>query len=66
MTASLLFCLEQQARYFSESSDRLHLSAGLGLRIALNNNFIVSVDYGKAFNPQDGTSGLYIGIGNIF
>ena len=57
---------EQQARYFSESSDRLHLSAGLGLRIALNNNFIVSVDYGKAFNPQDGTSGLYIGIGNIF
>ncbi len=48
------------------SRDHLHLSAGLGLRIAVNNNFIIAVDYGRAFNPQDGKSGLYIGIGNIF
>lgn len=57
---------DQKALFFKESADRLHLSAGLGLRIAINNNFILAIDYGKAFNVQDGTSGLYIGIGNIF
>jgi len=57
---------DQQSFYFNESADRLHLATGLGLRIAINDNFIISVDYGFAMNKQDGTSGLYIGIGNIF
>ncbi len=57
---------DQKSFYFNESTDRLHLAAGLGLRIAINDNFIISVDYGMAMNKQDGTSGLYIGIGNIF
>ncbi|MCX6304551.1 MAG: BamA/TamA family outer membrane protein [Bacteroidetes bacterium] len=57
---------DQQAFYFNTSADRLHLAAGMGLRIAVNDNFIISVDYGMAMNRQDGASGLYIGIGNIF
>ncbi len=57
---------DQHNLLFGDSHDRLHLSAGLGLRVAVNNNFIIAVDYGRAFNPQDGKSGLYIGIGNIF
>jgi outer membrane protein assembly factor BamA len=57
---------DQKSFFFNESSDRLHLATGLGLRIAINDNFIISVDYGMAMNKQDGTSGLYIGIGNIF
>ncbi|MEI6435017.1 MAG: BamA/TamA family outer membrane protein [Bacteroidota bacterium] len=57
---------DKQEMFFDSDKERLHLSAGLGLRIALNSNFILSVDYGRAFNSQDGTSGLYIGIGNIF
>jgi outer membrane protein assembly factor BamA len=52
--------------FLNETADRLHLAAGLGLRVGINNNFIIAVDYGKAFNQQDGTSGLYIGVGNIF
>jgi len=52
--------------YFNSATDRLHLSAGLGLRAAINHNFIITVDYGFALDKQDGTSGLYIGIGNIF
>jgi hypothetical protein len=52
--------------YFSGKSETLHGTVGLGLRIGLNENFIISVDYGKSMNPQDGTSGLYVGIGNIF
>jgi hypothetical protein len=57
---------DQKSFYFNESSDRLHLATGLGLRIAINDNFIISVDYGMALNKQDGSSGLYVGIGNIF
>ena len=57
---------DQQSFYFKESADHLHLSTGLGLRIAINDNFIIAVDYGVAMSRQDGTSGLYIGIGNIF
>jgi len=51
---------------FSYSNDKLHPSAGTGLRIALNENFILAVDYGFALNKQDGAKGLYISIGNLF
>lgn len=57
---------DQKSFFFNESKDKLHLATGLGLRIAINDNFIISVDYGMAINKQDGTSGLYVGIGNIF
>jgi len=57
---------DQQSFYFFRSADGLHLSTGLGLRVAINRNFIISVDYGFALDKQDGTSGLYVGIGNIF
>ncbi len=54
------------SEYFKTGAEKLHNSAGLGLKIAMNENFIVSVDYGKAFNYQDGNSGLYIGLGYLF
>jgi len=46
--------------------EKIHFSYGAGLRIALNENFIVSADYGIAADPQDGTSGLYIGLGYLY
>lgn len=51
---------------FSSKSDKLHSSAGAGLRIALNENFILAVDYGFALDKKDGAKGLYINIGNLF
>jgi hypothetical protein len=51
---------------FSYDKDKLHPSLGAGLRIALNENFILAVDYGFAMNKQDGAKGLYINIGNLF
>ncbi len=59
------------------SHDSVHPSAGLGFRAALNQNFILAVDYGMPFNKQDGSQinknnknvrkgGLYINIGNLF
>ena len=43
-----------------------HLGVGGGVRLGLNENFIVAVDYGRALNAQDGTSGLYIGLNWLF
>jgi outer membrane protein assembly factor BamA len=57
---------DQYSFYFNDASDHLHLSTGLGLRLSINQNFIIACDYGLALNRQDGTSGLYIGLGHIF
>ena len=55
-----------QEFFFDESNDHLHLGTGLGLRISLGEDFILTVDYGFALDKRDGTSGLYIGVANIF
>ncbi len=59
------------ARYFNytdySSHDGIHPAAGLSLRIAMNENFILAIDYGFPFNKQDGQGGgLFINIGNLF
>lgn len=51
---------------FSYDHDRLHPSAGAGLRVGWNENFIVAVDYGFALDHKDGLRGLYIAFGNLF
>ncbi|MDD3743371.1 MAG: BamA/TamA family outer membrane protein [Lentimicrobiaceae bacterium] len=53
-------------RYFSNDDPGLHASYGLGLRIAMNQNFILAIDYGMAADKRDGTSGLYINLGFLF
>ncbi len=52
--------------FFREDAEEMHTSYGAGLRIAMNENFIVSVDYGMAADPRDGESGLYIGLNYLF
>ena len=52
--------------HFSSKSQGLHTSYGAGLRIAMNQNFIVAVDYGMAGDQRDGDSGLYINLGFLF
>lgn len=49
-----------------DKDDTIHLAYGGGFRIALNQNFIVAVDFGLAGDEQDGTSGLYIGLGYLY
>ncbi len=55
---------EYEYRFAGEES--LHLSYGGGVHFALNENFIVAVDYGMAAKPEDGTSGVYIGLNWLF
>jgi len=52
--------------YFSNSDEKLHTCVGGGLRIVMNENFIISADYGIALDKRDGRSGTYIGFGYLF
>lgn len=48
-------------------NDSFHLSAGGGFRFIMNQNFIIAVEYGKAFDKQDNSKGaLYINTGYLF
>jgi outer membrane protein assembly factor BamA len=52
--------------YFKNNAEALHFSYGGGLRVVMNENFVVSMDYGRAVKEQDGKSGMYIGINYLF
>lgn len=52
--------------YFDFGSETFHNSAGAGLHIAMNQNFILAIDFGKALDPQDGDTGFYIGLNWLF
>ncbi len=57
---------EYQRLYGTDDEQGLHISFGGGFRIALNENFIIAIDYGMAADEQDGNSGLYIGLGYLY
>ncbi len=51
---------------FPDSKETLHMGAGGGLHIVMNQNFIIALDYGRALDPGDGKSGTYIGLNFLF
>jgi len=51
---------------FPDDEEKLHISYGAGLHIALNQNFVVAFDYGLVADARDGKSGLYIGLNWLF
>jgi outer membrane protein assembly factor BamA len=55
-----------ESDYFSSENESLHTSAGGGLRLVMNQNFVVAVDYGRALKRSDGTSGTYVGLNFLF
>lgn len=57
---------DQQDDYFNPGAEKMHISAGLGLRVVMNQNFIISADFGKALDEQDGNTGFYIGLNYLF
>jgi len=52
--------------YFNFGGEGFHNSVGAGLHIAMNQNFILAIDYGRALNEQDGKSGIYVGLNFLF
>jgi len=57
---------ENFSDYFNRGAEKLHSSAGVSIMFAMNQNFIVAIDLGKAFNEQDGNIGFAIGLNYLF
>ncbi len=66
LTGVTLVGPETMSDYFLTDAEELHFSTGMGLRLVMNENFIVRADYGKALNEKDGDSGFYIGLNYMF
>jgi len=59
--------VSDQAKYFSNyEAGKFHSAACLGLKIGWNENFVISADFGKALNKEDGNTGFYIGLNYLF
>ena len=54
------------SHFFLTDEEKLHVTFGGGFRIALNENFIVGLDYGMPADKRDGGGGLYIGLNFLF
>lgn len=56
------FCFNPNKTYYP------HLSGGIGVKIAMNENFVLSVDWAAPFNPADGANktNFYIKMGYLF
>lgn len=55
-----------RSQYFSSGEDTPHIGVGGGIRLAMNQNFIIAVDLGKAIDRRDDNTGVYVGLGYIF
>ena len=65
------FNMDELSDYFNfdkKAIYRPHFSAGIGLKVAMNDNFVLSVDWAVPFNKQDnaGMANLYVKIGYMF
>ena len=52
--------------YLKANAENLHLAYGSSLKVGMNENFVVSFDYGRAADKRDGTAGLYMGLNYLF
>ena len=58
---------ELYSRHINDASgDILHLSAGAALKIILNRNFIMNIEYARALSVQDGAGVMYFNTGFYF
>jgi len=57
---------ENDQHYYQKHPHPIHVSYGTGLKIAMNENFILSADYGVATKAQDGNNGFYINMNYLF
>ena len=59
--------LSQLSSFFKNDAEKMHYSYGAGLRVVMNETFIVKMDTGFAIDKQDGEKmGIYIGLNYLF
>jgi len=58
--------LNNQEIDYKFDNEKMHYSIGSGVRFILNHNFIVSLDYGRAININDGRYGFYLDLDYLY
>ncbi|MCH5329976.1 MAG: hypothetical protein J1E04_03345 [Alistipes sp.] len=53
-------------RLYAGHGEKLHMSAGLGIKLVMNNNFIISVEGAVPLLRSDGNFGMNVGLNYIF
>ena len=61
-----IYPAENYSDYFNPGSEKFHKSAGISVMLVMNQNFVIAIDLGKAFNKQDGNIGFSIGLNYLF
>jgi outer membrane protein assembly factor BamA len=46
--------------------EKMHVTYGGGAHFAINDNFVITMDYGWAADPRDGIRGTYIGLNFLY
>ena len=53
--------------FYTKQAEKLHMSAGIGLHVIMNQNFNINFEFGKCFDSNDGKGlGINIGLNYIF
>lgn len=60
------YSISDSALGINPNKESMHLCSGGGVRFAMNQNFIISVDYGRAYNTNDGTYGFYVDLDYLY
>lgn len=58
--------VSDKAKYFNNDYKELVTTGGLGIKLAMNENFVISGEYAVSFDENYGNSGLYVLIGYLF
>jgi outer membrane protein assembly factor BamA len=65
-TISEIYTTDSFSEYFRPGTEKLHQDVGMSIMLVMNQNFVIAIDIGKAFNAQDGNIGFSIGLNYLF
>ena len=51
---------------YEDPTGKLYTSVGTGLKVIMNQNFVISIDMGKALQKENGNMGFYILLNHMF
>ena len=51
---------------YTGNKEKLHMGAGIGLHVIMNQNFNINFEFAKCLDPNDGNIGINIGLNYIF
>ena len=54
------------ADFYTKNAEKLHMGAGAGLHIIMNQNFNINFEVAKCLDPNDGNIGVNVGLNYVF